>query len=279
MGLLSNVEKGALVKLFNRGGYVLDFSTSDFDAFTLDSVGEALCEKYGMSKGRSLNAYVNEAGDSETTKLLIDLFEHYEFAFSKEIESDNEYASIYMRCKPVVERARTLLSNSTLPVETLKDKFSNEYISSQIDLMVRMQSENPTEAIGKSKELIESCCKTILEYNKVIIDKKWDITRLVDETVKLLKITPRDIPDSAPEAIAIKGLLQNLKVISQNIATIRNAYGSGHGKSASYKGLEERHAKLAVGSSITLVNFLWDSYERQSLQNNVALSMQYLIYD
>lgn len=70
MGLLSNVEKGALVKLFNRGGYVLDFSTPDFDAFTLDSVGEALCEKYGMSKGRSLNAYINEAGDSETTKLI-----------------------------------------------------------------------------------------------------------------------------------------------------------------------------------------------------------------
>ena len=90
MGLLSNVEKGALVKLFNRSGYVLDFSTPDFDAFTLDSVGEALCEKYGMSKGRSLNAYINEAGDSETTKLLIDLFEHYEFAFSKEIESNNE---------------------------------------------------------------------------------------------------------------------------------------------------------------------------------------------
>lgn len=263
MGLLTNVEKGALVKLFNRGGYVLNFSTPDFDAFTLDSVGEALCEKYGMSKGRSLNAYINEARDSETTKLLIDLFEYYEFAFSKEIESNSEYASIYRRCKPVVERVRTLLSNSTLPVETLKDKFSNEYISSQIDLMVRMQSENPTEAIGKSKELIESCCKTILENNNVTLDKKWDITRLVDETVKLLKITPRDIPDSAPEAIAIKGLLQNLKVISQNIATIRNAYGSGHGKSASYKGLEERHAKLAVGSSITLVNFLWDSHEKQ----------------
>ena len=77
MGLLTNVEKGALVKLFNRGGYVLNFSTPDFDAFTLDSVGEALCEKYGMSKGRSLNAYINEARDSETTKLLIDLFEYY----------------------------------------------------------------------------------------------------------------------------------------------------------------------------------------------------------
>lgn len=249
MALLSNVEKGALMKLFNRSGYVLDFSTSDFDAFTLDSV--ALCEKYKMSKGRSLNAYINDADDTETTKLLLDLFEHYEFAFSHEIEGNNEYTSIYKRCKPVVERVKVLLSNSFLPVESLKEKFSNEYISSQIDIMVRMQSVNPTEAIGKSKELIESCCKTILESNKVTLDKKWDITRLVDETVKLLKITPRDIPDSAPEAIAIKGLLQNLKVISQNIATIRNAYGSGHGKSASYKGLEERHAKLAVGSSIS----------------------------
>jgi hypothetical protein len=59
-----------------------------------------------------------------------------------------------------------------------------------------MQSENPTEAIGKSKELIERCCKTILEKNQITTEKKWDITRLVDETVKLLKITPRDIPET-----------------------------------------------------------------------------------
>ena len=126
-----------------------------------------------------------------------------------------------------------------------------------------MQNENPTEAIGKSKELIESCCKTILERLKVEIDKKWDIVRLVDETVKLLKITPRNIPEAVPEATAIKTILGNLKNIAVNVATLRNAYGSGHGKTASYKGLEPRHAKLAVGSSITLVNFLWDSFERQ----------------
>ena len=166
MALLSNVEKGALVKLFNRGGYVLDFSTSNFDAFTLDSIGEALCEKYKMSKGRSLNAYISEACDTKATKLLLDLFEHYEFAYSNEIDGNNEYASIYKRCKPIVERVREVLSNSSLPVENLKESFSNEYISSQIDIMVRMQSENPTEAIGKSKELIESCCKTILEQNQ-----------------------------------------------------------------------------------------------------------------
>lgn len=29
---MTNMEKGAFLKLFNRGGYVLDFTTPDFDA-------------------------------------------------------------------------------------------------------------------------------------------------------------------------------------------------------------------------------------------------------
>ena len=31
-----------------------------------------------------------------------------------------------------------------------------------MSIMLENQSNNPTEAIGKAKELIESCCKTIL---------------------------------------------------------------------------------------------------------------------
>lgn len=146
--------------------------------------------------------------------------------------------------------------------EKLKEKFSSEYITAQIDLMLKMQKDNPTEAIGKAKELIESCCKTILEDVGISPDKNWDIVKLVDETTKLLKVTPKDIPDNTPEITAIKAILGNLKAIATNVAYLRNSYGSGHGKSANYKGLEERHAKLAVGSSITLVNFLWDSHDR-----------------
>ena len=53
----------------------------------------------------------------------------------------------------------------------LKEVFNSDYISSQINLMLKMQGENPTEAIGKSKELIESCCKTILELEGCAIEK------------------------------------------------------------------------------------------------------------
>lgn len=33
----------------------------------------------------------------------------------------------------------------------------------QINLLITVCAENPTEAIGKSKKLIESYCKTIIE--------------------------------------------------------------------------------------------------------------------
>lgn len=264
MAVISNVEKSAFLKLFNRGGWVLNFSTNDFDIFTMESIGIALCEKYQISKGKSLSAFANKSDDGSIIKLFSDLIEYYEIHYSDEMESENsEYFSIYKKCRAIIDRFSSGVSSIVVSAEKLKEKFSSEYISAQIDLMIKMQKENPTEAIGKAKELIESCCKTILENKSVLPDKNWTIVQLVDETTKLLKVTPKDIPDTTPEIAAIKAILGNLKAIAQNVANLRNSYGSGHGKSSKFKGLEERHAKLAIGSSITLVNFLWDSHERK----------------
>ena len=127
--------------------------------------------------------------------------------------------------------------------------------------MINMQTENPTDAIGKAKELIESCCKTILDNEGMVWDKNWNMSKLTGETLKLLNLTPESIPSSDPVAENIKAVLGNLRGITTKLAEIRNPYGSGHGKSASFTGLEIRHAKLAVGCSITFVTFLWDTYE------------------
>ena len=265
MGHLSQIEKGIFMKLFNRGGYVLNFSTNDFDVFTLESIGIALCENYKQSKGKSLMAYISEASDIDIIKLLKDMLEYYEAHYEYEIENDDDYSKTYNKCKAIMER---VLYNKS-PLESnaiaLKEKFSSEYLSSQIDLMLKMQTENPTEAIGKAKELVESCCKTILDDNSIEWDKSWDVGQLTGETVKLLKLMPKDIPDTAPAANEMKSILGNLRAIATNLAALRNPYGSGHGKSATYKGLEERHAKLAVGSSITLIGFLWDTHEKRNM--------------
>lgn len=277
---MNNTEKGLFLKLFNRGGYVLDFSTADFDTFTMESVGVALCSHYGLSKGKSLNAFINESTDNKSNKLLLDLLNYYESQypnFEKERDGINDpysygtpndvYGKYYAKCKEIAQR---ISSNqfSAFAAKSVEEAFSSEYINKQMSIMLENQSTNPTEAIGKAKELIESCCETILERNGITPNKDWKLNQLVDETMKLLEITPKHIPDTAKEATAIKAILGSLRGIATNIAIIRNAYGSGHGKSASYKGLQERHAKLAIGSSVTLVNFLWDSFERKNSVRN-----------
>lgn len=275
MAKFEKVEKGLFMKLFNRGGYVLNFSTNDFDVFTMESIGIPLCEHYKQSKGKSLMAYINEANEDDVVKLLKDLFDYYEanfdYEYNKDLEDeygysrfDAEYSRTYYKCKDIIGRVCLNTSPLSVNATNLKEKFSSQYLSAQIDLMLRMQSENPTEAIGKAKELVESCCKTILDDNNIIWDKNWDVGQLAGETIKHLKLMPNNIPDTAPAATEMKAILGNLRAIATNLAALRNPYGSGHGKSASYKGLEERHAKLAVGSSITFVGFLWDTHERRN---------------
>ena len=254
----------AFLQLFNRGGYVLNFSTAAFDDFTKHTVGVALCSRYNLSKGKSLEQYTRDAEETEIIKLFSALMDYYESQpiYIDEINGNNSFSAIYKKCKSILSSfpKDSYLTNQA---ESLKEKVSSQYLASVIDLMYRMQKDNPTEAIGKAKELIESCCETILEKNNIVPDNNWKLNNLVDETMKLLEITPKHIPDTTKESAAIKAILGNLKGIASNIAIIRNAYGSGHGKSSSYKGLQERHAKLAIGSSITLVVFLWDSFERK----------------
>lgn len=273
MGSLTKIEVVTFLKLFNRNGYVLDFSTSDFDIFTTESIGVALCNKYKMSKGKSLESFVNEASDEDVIKLLKDLLDYYEEKYEKEFTQEAneetyeyfgynaEYARLHKKCRTYIDKILNISTPLIANAVDLQVKFSSEYLTKQINLMMTMQNENPTDAIGKAKELIESCCKTILDNKGVAWDKNWDISKLTGETLKLLSLTPKNIPDSDPVSENIKAVLGNLRGITTKLAEIRNPYGSGHGKSASFKGLETRHAKLAVGCSITFVTFLWDTYE------------------
>ncbi|WP_232416201.1 abortive infection family protein [Methylotenera mobilis] len=82
-------------------------------------------------------------------------------------------------------------------------------------------------------------------------------------TSKELELTPGDIPDKSRAAETIKSLLSNLATITQGVAELRNHYGTGHGKVAGAKGLQSRHAKLAVGAASTLAVFLAETHKER----------------
>lgn len=269
---LSNQEKGTLLKLLNRSGYVLNFSTSDFDAFTMDSVGVALCDRYKLSKGKSLNAYIQEASDDDAYKLLSDLLDYYETNYpSFEAEthekgffdtSEGTYRSLYLKCKGIIEKYNKVEPNEEI-AKSVDEAFSSEYISQQIKLMLSTQETYPAEAIGKAKELLESCCRTILKERNVQIEDKWSFQQLVSKCLEELDILPAKVEVSSPIVGSLKKIYGSLKGIVAPIAEIRNEYGTGHGKTADFIGLDSVHAKLLVGMSSTLVQFLWESHKNR----------------
>jgi hypothetical protein len=137
------------------------------------------------------------------------------------------------------------------------------YIAQQITRMETAVLNDPTLAIGTAKELVESCCKTILEAREIGFGRSADLPELIKATVRVLELAPENIPDSNKAADTIKRLLNNLATITQGIAELRNQYGTGHGKVAGSKGLGSRHAKLAVGAASTLAVFLAETHNEK----------------
>lgn len=148
----------------------------------------------------------------------------------------------------------------------ISDEFDSEYIDIQIKMMIEAVNSNPYDAIGKAKELLESCCKTILNEEDKEVNKDWKVSKLMKETCKILELTPEDIEETKKASVTIKKVLGSLSAITQGISELRNSYGSGHGKLDQFKGLSPRHANLSVGASVLITRFLWDTYlERKKL--------------
>jgi hypothetical protein len=156
-------------------------------------------------------------------------------------------------------------------INAIKESFSGtdaSYVSQQITRMETAVNLDPELAIGTAKELVETCCKTILTETNTPYSKNDDLPKLVKLTVKQLSLTPSDIPEEATASETIKRLLSNLASITQSVAELRNHYGTGHGKLSSNKGLQPRHAKLAVGAASTLAVFLLETQIARSKKRN-----------
>jgi hypothetical protein len=165
--------------------------------------------------------------------------------------------------KPVFIGRKQIGSSHPI-VSSLKIKFEKAdttYVVQQITRMETAVENDPGLAIGTAKELIETCCKTILDEHGVDVPKDADLSALVRLTCKSLSLTPDDIPEKAKAADVIRKILMNMATITVGVAELRNYYGTGHGKTAKAKGLQSRHARLAVGAASTLALFLLETHE------------------
>ena len=95
--------------------------------------------------------------------------------------------------------------------------------------------------------------------------KNVDLPKLTKMVTTELRLVPEGISDEAKGADTIKLILHNLSALTQYLAQLRGLYGSGHGRGGKHRGLEPRHARLAVGAAVAFIDFATSTYSKQSV--------------
>jgi hypothetical protein len=257
------MEKGKLEKLLNMGsGYVSNFSDSTFGSFFADFDVDIHCEKYatgGPSKAKKLRQFWKVESDHLVGKTIAALIQHIEDRPSFD-GPDEEEKKLIEDCKAIASR----LTSGKVNLEYLKKTavvFDSRHLSEQIHRIEKSIDSDPALAIGSAKELVETCCKTILAERGKAVSGTPDIPSLTKDTLRELKLVPEGIPEAARGSDVLKRLLQNLGTIGNNLAELRSLYGTGHGKHSEFEGLKPRHARFAVGCASALATFLFDTHK------------------
>lgn len=263
MSSLKVRDKLALEKFLEMGsGYVLNFSDRTFGELVHEAVDVDIhSDRYltrGTSKANKLRAFWEIEPNHLVGRLLNALIEH---ANDTDYERADEDLGLAKRCREIANR---LLTDGP-DLDDLNQKAQSldaDHLADQIRRMKDSVETDPSLAIGTAKELIETCCKTILSERGHKVSSTPDITTLTKATFKELNLVPEGVPNSAKGAGVIKRLLSNLSTVGIGLAELRSLYGTGHGQHGSTTGLTTRHAKLAVGAAATLAIFLFETHEQ-----------------
>jgi len=265
MSSLTSLEKRKIEDLFGMAsGYVLDFSNRTFAEFFQDSLNiDIYSGRYsgnGESKARLLRAFWDIEPDDLVSKALDGMLEIWRYDnLGKE---EPKATALAKECHIVVDRLNANVSDGALNhMKNVAVTFDAKHLAEQVQRMEKAIDSDPALALGTAKELIETCCRTILSERGKPVTGTPDVPTLTKAVMKELKLLPDSVSKQAKGSEIIKRMLSNLGSICQCMAELRNLYGTGHGKDGKAESIKPRHARLAVGAATALATFLFATHE------------------
>jgi hypothetical protein len=158
---------------------------------------------------------------------------------------------------------KDLARQAVLRAKNVADSLDAGWMAKEIERLENSIDRDPALAIGTAKELIETCCKTILTKRGVLLTKSEDLVELTKKVTKEIKLVPEGVSDETRGAENIKLVLRNLTQLTNNLAQLRGLYGTGHGRDGNHRGLQPRHARLAVASAVAFIDFVSETYRER----------------
>jgi hypothetical protein len=186
MAKLSYVERRDLERLLNMdSGYVLDFSTRQFNEFVFDSTGKTLDdEKYciaGGSKANRLRGFWAVEPDHVVGKLLSDLI-----SYAKPSEVNREDASLLDACRRTAERLlQSLLVediDAVSPEDAERDlKFLGDSVRESIE------KNQPQLGLDRLHTFVAKFMRGLCERRGIAVTRDKPIHSLMGEYAKSLR--------------------------------------------------------------------------------------------
>lgn len=147
--------------------------------------------------------------------------------------------------------------------KSVADALQAGWMQKEIERLENSIERDPALAIGTAKELVETCCKSILTTRNVAFLRTADLPELTKLLTKELKLVPAEVSDKAKGLETIRLILRNLSALTQYLAELRGLYGSGHGRDGKHRGLQPRHARLAVGAAVAFIDFVTETHQQR----------------
>ncbi|MBP5788459.1 MAG: abortive infection family protein [Kiritimatiellae bacterium] len=245
------VDQGILAGFFNRSGYVLDFSTAQFDEFTQASVGIPLCSVYGRSKGKSLDHFTRTGKMGDVVKLYDDLISYYEAHYQQEMADDPNKGTQIQRLKIILDKYRTGHADAVVATPAIKG-VDYHYIR---DMAPRANEDvekgDFDSALTKARTLLEETFIHVLEKTGVEPEARGDIVKLHNQVKACFGMRQSPSLDKR-----INGLLSGLEKILSAITEMRNAGSDSHGVGRKRIIIQKHHARLFVNAAQTMADFM-----------------------
>ena len=147
--------------------------------------------------------------------------------------------------------------------KTVADALDAGWMAKEIERLENSVDRDPALAIGTAKDLVETCCKSILTKRGVEFTRSEDLGDLTKKLTKELRLVPEGITDETRGADNIRMILRNLTQLAHNLAQLRGLYGTGHGRDGQHRGLQPRHARLAVASAVAFIDFMSETFNHR----------------
>ncbi|EGC2880636.1 abortive infection family protein [Listeria monocytogenes] len=245
-------------------GYIMDFTSNQWEEFTYSIVGVELIKEFGGSKGTSFVRFLTSDSDEDYLKYKL-IFELNEAMKDYNIVMKGKNSQyVEPKINPIVKNVLLKASECSydriLTDTTFNNKITLAYIQ---NLPSRIEKDmtllNFDSVLTKSSTMIDEVFKYILENTD-----GEAITIKYIESKKLRKIVfsrlNMDVKSDSDKRV--KQLLSSLNNITDSILEMRNKQGDAHAQGSNRIAITKDEAMLVANTTMIFCEYLFGIYQR-----------------